>query len=150
MRTFKQIKANIKILKRLGFEKDEIRFILDNLHLDDFTLDNNDTRFINHKSIDNIMLEEFEGDPYMVGGFKDWIIAKNTDLSTGIIRALKSDDNYEILGRHIISKGFLPRILRNYVRVDGYGHHFNVYNGRGVKIKLYDKEGENVWKTTFI
>ena len=88
-----------------------------------------DYRFINESEIDEIQIEEMESDPYILGGFNDWFIADNTDLSLDIVKALQSAEKYEAIGQHIIDGNYTKTMQLEYSRLDGYGHHFSGYDG---------------------
>lgn len=114
----------------------------------DFTLelDSGEFRFISASCIDDILLEELSSDPYIVGCFTDWAISDATDLPVELIEIIQNAGEYEKLGQWIIEAGHMENLAENYVRHDGYGHHFASYDGeeneisfplRGQEIRLY-------------
>jgi len=102
---------------------------------DAFEVDN--YRFIHRDAIDEIQQEELKSDPYGLGCFNAWFIADNTDLSLDIVEALQSADKYEEIGNHIISNDYIGEMQEKYVSSDGYGHHFNHYDGTEDEIGEY-------------
>lgn len=101
----------------------------------DFEVD--DYRFILESEIDEIQKEELESDPYILGCFNDWFIADNTDLSYDIVKALQEGEKYEELGQHIIDNNFVSEMQEGYSSADGYGAHFNHYDGNMDEIEEY-------------
>jgi len=104
----------------------------------DFTIDN--FKFIDANEIDDIQQDELASDPYVLGCFNDWFIADNTDLNLEIVQALQKAGKYEAIGEHIINHGFVPKIQENYVSYDGYGHHFNPYDGSEINVSICERE----------
>ena len=92
---------------------------------DDFEIDN--YRFIKVSEIDTIQQDELKSDLYILGCFSDWFIADNTDLSLKVVQALQKAEAFEELGELIVDD--IETIQSEYVRMDGYGHHFGRYDG---------------------
>jgi len=102
---------------------------------DDFCVD--DYLFINKNSIDDIQISELESDAYMLGCFNAWFIADNTNLSLDIVEALQASEKYEAIGQYIIDNNLVKDIQQAYASADGYGHHFNPYDGSEEEISDY-------------
>jgi len=94
---------------------------------DDFEVDN--VRFIKDSEIDRILAEELENDLYCLGCFTAWFIADFTGIDLDVIEALQDAEAYEALGNLIIKSCDLEYFASAYASVDGYGHHFNRYDG---------------------
>ena len=95
---------------------------------DDFEVDN--VRFIKDSQIDKILAEELENDPYILGSFTAWFIADSTDIDLEVIEALQDAEAYEALGKLIIKSCNMVDFANSYaVNADGYGSHFNHYDG---------------------
>ena len=88
-----------------------------------------DVRFIKYSEIDKILAEELENDPYILGCFTAWFIADSTDLDLEVIEALQEAEAYEALGKLIIKSCNMVDFAQDYASADGYGHHFNIYDG---------------------
>jgi hypothetical protein len=114
----------ITLANELGIDKRELYDSMESQN--DFEID--DYRFIHSNYIDEIQVDELESDPYILGGFNDWFIADNTDLSIDIVEALQKAEAYEAIGNHIIDNGFTSDLQKEYARFDGYGHHFAHYD----------------------
>lgn len=96
---------------------------------DDFEV--NDYRFIRSSKIDAIQQEELTNDLYILGCFNADFIADNTNLSYNAVTALQDADAYEALGE--IMEPNIEEIQSEYARLDGYGHHFNRYDGNEIE-----------------
>jgi len=93
----------------------------------DFEVDN--YRFIHENDIDEIQRNELESDPYMLGCFNAWFLADILGTDTDTIEAMQKAEAFEGLGKLIISQGLVDSLQSAYANADGYGHHFNHYDG---------------------
>lgn len=93
----------------------------------DFEVDG--VRFINSDSIDEIQQDEISSDLYCLGCFNDWFIADVTGIDVDVIQAMQKAEAFEAIGKLIISLGKLQELQSEYASADGYGHHFNSYDG---------------------
>jgi len=98
----------------------------------DFEIEN--YRFISSDEIDAIQQEELKGDLYILGCFTDWFIADNTNLSLKVVQALQKAEAFEELGELMIDD--IETLQSEYSRLDGYGHHFNHYDGNEWEVNL--------------
>lgn len=110
---------------------------------DDFTVD--DVRFIKSDSIDSVLADELSGDAYVLGCFNASFIADVTGWPIALIEAAQKGDGTEALGQAIIDCGFCEKMAEEYASADGYGHHFNSYDGgeeeetfNGVAYHIFD------------
>ena len=94
---------------------------------DDFEVDN--VRFIKDSEIDKILADELENDLYCLGCFTSSFIADFTGIDLDVIEALQDAEAYEALGKFIVKSCDLEYFASAYASVDGYGHHFNRYDG---------------------
>lgn len=99
---------------------------------DDFEVDG--VRFIRNDAIDGILAEELESDAYMLGCFNASAIADATGWPMVLIEA--ASDSPEKLGQAIIDEGFVEALAEVYSNYDGYGHHFNNYDGNSEEVKF--------------
>ena len=102
----------------------------------DFEIDN--YRFIKVSEIDTIQQDELKSDLYILGCFNADFIEDNTNLSLKVIQALQKAEAFEELGELIVDD--IETIQSEYVRMDGYGHHFGRYDGNEHEITLNDVE----------
>jgi hypothetical protein len=97
----------------------------------DFYLDMSfgDVRLILKSEIDAIQCEELESDLYTLGCFNAWFIADVLDLDTETIESMQQAEAYEGIGKLIMNCNKIDELQEEYVRHDGYGHHFSSYDG---------------------
>lgn len=95
-------------------------------HEQDFEVGN--VRFIDTYSIDEIQQEELGGDEYILGCFNANFLADILNLSVEVIESIQKAEGFEALGKMIIEMDKLEELQEDYVRADGYGHHFNHYD----------------------
>lgn len=123
----KKLEAITKLCDELGLDIDEVIENIDD-EKDDFTV--GDYRFIHYDEIDQILEDELGDDAYILGCcFSDWFIADNTDLSLEIVQILQEAEKFEVIGNYIIDNDFLTDFAKAYSDADGYGHHFNHWDG---------------------
>ncbi len=101
----------------------------------DFEVDN--VRFIKESAIDEIQCEELSSDLYILGCFNAWFLADVLDIDQDVIEAMQKAEAYEALGKLIVSMCKLPELQAAYASADGYGHHFNRYDGNQEEIAGY-------------
>jgi len=120
--------SDLRTVKELSNELDlDFKELVENIvdENDDFEIDN--YRFIKSSEIDTIQQDELKSDLYILGCFTDWFIADNTNLSLKVVQALQKAEAFEELGELIVDD--IETIQEEYARLDGYGHHFNHYDG---------------------
>jgi len=93
----------------------------------DFTVDG--VRFISSDQIDQTQQDELSSDLYCLGCFNEWFLADILDIDVDVIQAMQKAEAFEALGKLIISMDKLPDLQSAYASSDGYGHHFNGYDG---------------------
>lgn len=111
------------------FSTPDWREVVENIEnrVDDFEVSN--VRFINSNEIDQIQQDELESEPYVLGSFSYWFLADILGMDTDIIEAMQESRAFEGLGKLIISRGLVAELQEKYASLDGYGPHFNRYNG---------------------
>ena len=101
----------------------------------DFEVDN--YRFIDKAAIDDILAEELESDLYVLGCFNADFLADSTGLPRELIEACQNAEAFEALGKAIADGGHVRDLALNYAGADGYGHHFNHWDGTEERIGAY-------------
>ena len=94
---------------------------------DDFTVGN--YRYINEDAIDRIMQEELSGDEWMLGNFNAWFLADVLDIDCDVIEEMQKCEAYGAIGKLVMSMNKLEELQEKYASADGYGHHFNHWDG---------------------
>ena len=121
-------KECLKIAKKTkSIGVDDWRGVIENLadEMVDFEVDG--FRFIADNVIDSIQQEELESDDYILGCFAPWLIADVLGIDTQTVEEIQKSAP-QALGKLIIAQDKVAEIQREYVRHDGYGHHFAHYD----------------------
>jgi len=100
----------------------------------DFTVDN--VRFINSDDIDRIQYDELSNDEYVLGCFNAWFLSDVTGIDQDVFEAMQKAEAFEAIGKLVISMGKLDELQQTYARWDGYGHHFNAYDGNEEELSV--------------
>ena len=134
---YSQIKA-IKTFTESLFSTPDYKEVLENIidSVDDFEVDN--VRFIKSDCIDQILADELESDLYCLGCFNASFISDITGWPIVLIEATQSGEAYEELGTAIADEDKMLELAEAYARADGYGHHFNSYDGSEEEITIND------------
>ena len=93
---------------------------------DDFEAGN--YRFIREYAIDQIQCDELSSDEYILGCFSTWLLADVLEMGSDVIEAMKEAEAFEAIGKLVISLDKVEDLQQEYVRHDGYGHHFAHYD----------------------
>ena len=91
-------------------------------------------RFISYSSIDEVQKCELESDLYCLGCFNASFISSVLDIDQDVIEAMQEAEAFEAIGKLIISLGKLDELQSQYASCDGYGSHFNHYDGNQLEI----------------
>ncbi|MGI9251288.1 MAG: hypothetical protein ACR2PR_08830 [Pseudohongiellaceae bacterium] len=86
-------------------------------------------RFIAASMIDEVMQNELASDTYMLGCFNSWFLADVLDIDCDVIAAMQKAEAFDAIGKLVLSMGKVGELQELYVRHDGYGHHFNHWDG---------------------
>jgi len=124
----REIKSLIKDLQQ-DFNKEERKEIIEEILNEEVDFELFNYRFIHKDEIDEILVDELESDPYILGCFTPGFIADNTSLSCEIIEALQEAGKFEEIGQYIIDNEDLNSFAEAFVCADSYGHHFSHYDG---------------------
>jgi hypothetical protein len=130
-------KKEVKELKELGFDKDELKDIYSNVNdnKNDFEIGNH--RFISDAAIDEIQQNELSNDTYILGCFSAWFIADILDISTDAVEKFQKAEAFDGLGELLLPH--IEEVQQKYVSSDGYGHHFSSYDGSDNEVFINDK-----------
>lgn len=98
----------------------------------DFEVDN--VRFIDSDHIDQIQADELASDEYVLGCFNASFLSGVTGIDQDVFEAMQKAEAFEAIGKLIVSLGKVGELQELYARYDGYGHHFNSYDGNEEKL----------------
>lgn len=133
--SFSQIKQIIEFCQGLHSEPDW-REVVENLANgeSDFEVDN--VRFISTDEIDKIQCDEMESDLYILGCFNTWALSDATGIESDVFDAMKKSEAHEAIGKLVVSMGKLSDLQQVYYSTDGYGNHFNSYDGGEEELRV--------------
>lgn len=78
----------------------------------------------------------YECDEYILGSFNADFIENFIPLSYEDIKTIQGGEHYEIIGKLILNSGKLEEMMQEYIRLDGFGHALNSYDGSHDEINL--------------
>ena len=127
------------------------REIVEAVNNDESDFEVNNVRFIKDGEILNIMADEiFNGDDYVLGCFNASFISENSDLNYELVEACQNAEAYEVIGKALnatLDQDEKESFCEEYASADGYGHHFNHYDGNseeftidGVLYRVFDNQ----------
>ena len=129
--------SDIKALKAfcIGLDSEpDYREVLEHTGEEDFWV--SDVRFIREDSIDAIQQDELANDLYMLGCFNANFISSIIEIDADVVESMQEAEAFEAIGKLIISLGKLEDMQQEYCSLDGYGHHFNGYDGSEEEITI--------------
>lgn len=80
-------------------------------------------RIIDNNHIDDILTDELESDPYVLGSFAAWVIADATGWPLSLVEAAQKAEIYQEIGEGMTDEQ-IKEVARLYAQYDGYGSHF--------------------------
>ncbi|QCQ57902.1 hypothetical protein Barba22A_gp051 [Rheinheimera phage vB_RspM_Barba22A] len=116
------------------------REVITEIESGSFDFEVNNVRFIKDDSILEIMAEEiFNGDDYVLGCFNAHFIADNSNLNYELVKAYQELEAFEAIGKALndtLSDSEKESFCEQYASADGYGYHFNRYDGNCEEIHI--------------
>jgi len=98
-------------------------------------------RFLTEKEALTECINMYECDEYILGCFNADFIEDYLPLSYDDIKILQeSETGYSIIGKLILNSGKLSEFIKEYIRLDGYGHALHSYDGNYEEITLNNIE----------
>jgi len=130
-------KAQIKEFCAMLFSGPDADEVIAHIEADDNDFEVDGVRFIEDAAIDRIQQDELASDEYVLGCFADWLIADITGIDVDAVKDIQKSGQHDELGNIILTMpGALERLQAEYVRYDGYGAHFNHYNGEEDELRV--------------
>ena len=100
-----------------------------------------DYRFLTEKEALKECINMYECDEYILGCFNASFIEDYIPLSYDDIKSLQEfEKGYSIIGKLILNSGELDEFIKEYIRLDGYGHALNSYDGNYEEITFNNIE----------
>ena len=75
------------------------------------------------------VINMYEGDAYMLGCFNASFVEDFISLDYEDIKILQDGEQFEIIGKLILNSDNLEEMMEEYIRLDGWGHALNSYDG---------------------
>lgn len=94
-------------------------------------------RFIHKDNIDEVQQDELQSDLYTLGCFNAWFLADVLEIDLDVIEAMQESEAFEAIGKLVVSMDKVEELQAGYASADGYGHHFNHYDGNEEEIGEY-------------
>ena len=131
--TISEIKTIITEFKNIDLDTDDVREFITSIQYEETDFEINGYRFIHTDEIDDIQKEELSSDEYILGCFTASFIAETCDIDIDVVEALQKAEAFDALGGLMLKNG-IDELQTEYARLDGYGHHFNHYDGNEYEI----------------
>lgn len=115
------------------------REVISEIQSGSYEFEVNNVRFIKDDSILEIMSEEIFSDDYLLGCFNAHFIADNSGLNYELVKACQESDAFQAIGKALndtLSEKEKESFCEAYASEDGYGHHFNHYDGNCEEIRI--------------
>lgn len=129
-------KEVLEIKGILNLNNDEVRELIERIrNEDDADFELAGARIIHRDFIDKIQQKELLSDLYVLGCFNASFLADYLPISYDAIEAIQKAEAYQALGE--IAKEYIEQIQEGYAAADGYGHHFNSWDGSEEETEHY-------------
>jgi len=103
--------------KETNFEVDNYTFLTENEALDE-------------------VVNMYEGNEDLLGSFYASFIDDYILLDIDDIIALQEAEQYQVIGKLILNSGKISEMMEEYIRLDGYGHALNSYDGNYEELNI--------------
>jgi len=101
-------------------------------------LNGREYRFIAGCYIDSALRGEYETDPYNLGSFNAWFLAKYIPVTKEQIKEAQRAGCFELIGQLVLNCGHLDQLLEDALGYDDYGHFFSTYDGVAIDLETTD------------
>lgn len=128
-----EVKNIIQLANYLSIDKREL-FDQINEKSESFEVENY-TFMSEDEALKNV-INMYECDEYILGCFNADFIEDFISLSYEDIKTIQESEHYEIIGKLILNGGKLEEMMQEYIRLDGFGHALNSYDGSHDEINL--------------
>lgn len=133
---YTQIKQIKKFCESLHSNPDW-REVVKNLQDQEYDFEVDGVRFIHTNDIQSVLEDELASDEYTLGCFNAWCIADATGWPLALIEAAQKGEQFEEIGKAMTGED-IAALAEIYASHDGYGHHFNGYDGSEDELPIGD------------
>ena len=132
---YREVKNLVKLAQDLDIDKSELFTEIDSQN-ENFEVDN--YKFITHDEAVEEVSNMYQCDNYLLGCFNAGFISDVTNIDWRVIEALQKAEAFSELGMLILDylDNDLTELSEEYIRLDGYGHALNSYDGNYSEITL--------------
>ncbi len=127
-------KSDVKELINLDLYNEEV---LEQMESQEDDFEEGRFRFIHKDEIDKIQQDELSSDEYILGCFNAEFLCNILPISYDAIKKMQECEAFEAVGEIIIGGGHLEEVQEQYASADGYGQHFNSYDGNEYEVGEY-------------
>ena len=128
-----EVKNIIQLANYLSIDKrelfDQISEKIESFEVENYT-------FLSEDEALKYVINMYECDEYMLGCFNAGFIEDFISLDYEDIKTIQESEHYEIIGKLIINSGNISEMMQEYIRLDGFGHALNSYDGSCDEINL--------------
>lgn len=123
-----------KLRQDLSLDSADVQQLNEEIKSGETDIEAGDCRFIDDDYIDDILEDELLSDTYILGSFAPWFIADILDIDVEAVEPMQASGAYAGLGQLMAKHSY--EVAKKYAGIDGYGHHFNSYNGEDIEISI--------------
>ena len=124
--TISEAKSIISISNYLDICKHDL---LENIQNKETNFEVDNYTFLTEEEAIKEVVNMYECDEYLLGSFYASFIDDYIFLDIDDIIALQEAEQYQVIGKLIINSGKINEMMEEYIRLDGYGHALNSYDG---------------------
>ena len=128
-----EVKNIIQVANYLSIDKRELYNQINESN-EDFEVE--DYTFMSEEEALKYVINMYEGDPYILGCFNASFIEDYIGLDYEDIKTIQEGEHFEIIGKLILNSGKINEMMEEYIRLDGFGHALNSYDGNHDEINL--------------
>lgn len=133
--------SEIRNLKNtFDFDSSELLQVIENIVNGESDFEESEVRFILESDIDHVQAEELQNDLYILGCFNASFIADQCNWPIELVQAAQDGNAFEALGKAIADNCNMVEFAMAYSSADGYGHHFNGYDGESEELTINDND----------
>ncbi len=125
----------LAIADALELDNEQIAELIEKMEAEDTDFELAGARIIYKDFIDEIQQGELLSDLYVLGCFNASFLADYLPLDTDDIEQLQRAKAFTAIGK--IASKYIEEIQEGYAAADGYGHHFNGYDGSEIETCHY-------------
>jgi len=110
--------------------------LLENVKNEECNFEVDNYTFITEEEALKEVINMYRGDEYILGCFYASFIDDYIFLDIDDIIALQEANQYQVIGKLILNSGNINEMMQEYIRLDGYGHALNSYDGNYEELNI--------------